>query len=47
MQSENMTSASNSLITAQFSTLDSTHSIFASSLSLPQQSSLTNPVTTP
>jgi len=36
MQRESMTSAGDSLITTQFSTLDSTHSVFASSLSLPQ-----------
>jgi hypothetical protein len=36
MQREIMTSAGDSLITIQFSTLDSTHSVFASSLSLPQ-----------
>jgi len=47
MQGEGMTSAGDSLIIAQSSILDSTHSVFASSLSLPQQSSITNPVTTP
>jgi hypothetical protein len=47
MQGEGMTSVDDSLITAQSFILDSTHSVFASSLSLPQQSSITNPATTP
>jgi hypothetical protein len=47
MQGEGMTCAGDSLITAQSSILYSTHSVFASFLSLPQQSSITNPATTP
>jgi hypothetical protein len=43
MQGESMTSAGDSSSITQLSTLDSKHSVFASSLSLTQQSSLSNP----
>jgi len=47
MQGESMTSTGDSSITSQLSTLDSKHSVFASSLSLTQQPSLTNSAKTP
>jgi hypothetical protein len=47
MQGESITSVGDSSIIAQLSTLDSKHSVFSSSLSLTQQSSLSNPAKTP
>jgi hypothetical protein len=47
MQGESITSSGDSLITAQLSTLDLKHFVFASSLFLTQQSSLSNPAKTP